>query len=242
MSIKTGTLYGIGVGPGDPELIPLKSVRILNSVDIVYAASSSKNVHSLAVDIAKPHIPETTRLKILGFPMTSDTDTTLNAWRDHAQTVIKELGQGKNVAFITLGDPMTYSTYGYILKHIRTIARDIGSDINIVTIPGITSYQAAAARLNIPLVEGEESLLIVSGAKGGDRLRGLLKKPENIVFLKAYKNVKDINAALDEAKLYKNCTGISGCGHQDEKIVKDIKEFNKMEPNYWTLILAKQKD
>jgi precorrin-2/cobalt-factor-2 C20-methyltransferase len=107
-------------------------------------------------------------------------------------------------------------------------------------VPGITSYQAAAARLNTPLVEGEESLMIVSGVKGGNRLRELCAKPENIVFLKAYRNVTDIKAAIDESGKYPSCVGVKSCGHPDEEIIKDIEELSRRDPDYWTLILTKQ--
>ena len=236
MKKKIGTLYGIGVGPGDPELITLKSAKILSMVHVVFAAASTKNNHSLAVNIAKPHIPETTSIRMLSFPMTKDEKETRESWAENARIIINELLQGKDVAFLTVGDSMTYSTYGYILKHIKASA----PYIVIESIPGITSYQAAAARLNIPLVEGEESLLITSGVKGGDRLRQFSCKPENVVFMKAYRNVKDIISAVDETDLFQECVGISKCGLPGEEIIADLKEFAKRPPNYWTLIIAKQ--
>jgi hypothetical protein len=103
MEKKTGTLYGIGVGPGDPDLITLKAANILNQVDIVFAAASTKNNHSLAVNIARPHISDNAAVKMLRFPMSTDKNKTREAWRDHSQTIIAELEKGKNVAFLTLG-------------------------------------------------------------------------------------------------------------------------------------------
>jgi precorrin-2/cobalt-factor-2 C20-methyltransferase len=237
MNKKIGTLYGIGVGPGDPELIPLKSVRILSRVDVIFAAASTKNSHSLAVNIAESHIPAATPIKILSFPMTKDEKKTCTAWAENARIIINELVQGRDAAFLTVGDSLTFSTFGYILKHVKTAA----PYVTIESIPGITSYQAAAARLNTPLVEGEESLLVTSGVKGGDRLRHLSCKPETVVFLKAYRNVQDIICAVDEADLYPNCVGISKCGLPGEEIVTDLKEFSRRPPDYWTLIIAKQK-
>ncbi len=232
----TGTFYGIGVGPGDPELITLKAVKILSRVDIVYAAASTKNNHSLAINIAKPHIPEHTAVKMLRFPMTRDKNETRNAWRTHAQTILEEIKCGKNVAFLTLGDAMTYSTFGYLMRHVQKIA----PQVEIQTVPGITSYQAAAARLNTPLVEGEESLMVVSGAKGGNRLRELAGKPENVVFMKAYRNVGDIKNAIDEVGTYPSSVGIKHCSHPNEEIITDINELSERLPDYWTLIIAKQ--
>jgi len=234
---KIGTLYGIGVGPGDPELITLKSAKILNRVHVVFAAASTKNSHSLAVNIAKPHIPQTTSIRMLSFPMIKDEKETRASWAENARIILNELVQGKDAAFLTVGDSMTYSTYGYILAHIKAAA----PYITIESIPGITSYQAAAARLNTPLVEGEESLLVTSGVKGGDRLRQFSCKPETVVFLKAYRNVEDIIAAVDESDLFQDCVGISKCGLPGEEIVTDPKEFAVRPPNYWTLIIAKQK-
>jgi len=236
MNSKPGTLYGIGVGPGDPELIPLTAVKILGRVDTVFAASSSKNTYSLAVSIAKNHIPETTPIIKLPFPMTKDKKETRKAWENNAYTIIEHINQGKNAAFITLGDPTTYSTYGYILKNIQRLA----PEMPIETIPGITSYQACSARLNTPLVEGEESLLITSGVKGGDHFRQMKTKPENIVFLKAYKNAGDISLALEEADYIENSVGVCSCGLPGEEIIRDVRQFKTREPGYWTIILGKK--
>ena len=236
MNKEAGILYGIGVGPGDPELITVKAANILRRVHTVFAAASTKNNHSLAVNIAKPHIPDGTEVKLLRFPMTRDKQETNQAWLTNARIIIAELEQGKNVAFLTLGDSLTYSTYGYILKYVQSIAPQIA----IQTVPGITSYQAAAARLNTPLVEGEESLMVISGAKGGDRLRELSGKPENVVFLKAYRNVQDIKCAIDEIGMYPSCVGVKCCGHPEEEVLSDIEELSRRSPDYWTLIIAKQ--
>jgi len=227
----------LGVGPGDPELITLKAARVLNSVDVVFAAASTKNSYSLAVTIAKPHIPDVTPIRMLRFPMTRDKEETEKAWHDHALTIIKELEQGHKVAFITLGDPMTYSTYGYILRSIQAMA----PHWPVISIPGIASYQASAACLNTTLVEGEESLLITSGAKGGNRFRQLSEKPETVIFLKAYRNVQDIISALDKADRLENSVGVTNCGLPDQQITRDIREIEKRSPEYWTLIISKKK-
>jgi len=236
MKNKTGTFFGIGVGPGDPELITMKAIRTLQQVDVVYAAASTKNSHSLAVNISKPHIPDTTPIHRLSFPMTTDRTVAQSAWERNADTIYQTLSKGLGAAFLTLGDPMTYSTYGYVLQYLKRI----DPQLRAVTVPGITSYQAAAARLNVPLVEGEESLLVVSGATGGDRLRALTMKPENVVFLKAYRNVPDIIQAIGESDFDYRCMGVSKCGQTDEKIILEITEFENRTPDYWTLIIAKK--
>ncbi len=231
-----GILYGIGVGPGDPNFITLKAVEILKQVDMVFAASSAKNPHSLAAEIAKPHLKASVPIQIMPFPMTRNKQTMEAAWQDNAETVIKVLAQGKNAAFITLGDCMTYSTYGYLLKSIRKLA----PDTEICSIPGITSYQAAAARINTPLVEGEESMTLLSGVMGGDKFRKISDRTDNVVFLKAYKNAGDIVKALDEAGMADKSVGIVKCGLQGEQIRRDVNVFQQKKNNYWTLIISKK--
>jgi precorrin-2/cobalt-factor-2 C20-methyltransferase len=233
---SSGTLYGIGVGPGDPELITLKAVGILRRVAKVFAASSTKNDHSQAMRIAGPHIPEGTEICRLPFPMTRDRKVAMAAWRQHASTLIDELRAGRDIAFLTLGDALTYSTYGYVLRQIQTMA----PEIRVETVPGITSYQAAAACLNRPLVEGEEALLILSGVDGGARLRQMPHKPENVVFLKAYRQVGDIARTLEGADMLASSAAVVDCGLDSQRIVRDIKTLGDMPPRYWTLIIAQR--
>lgn len=231
-----GTLYGIGVGPGDPDLIPLKSIKILNRVAVIFAASSTKNDHSQAVNIARPHIPDTSQVRLLSFPMTKDRVEKKACWQAHAKTIIAELERGHDVAFLTLGDSMTYATYGYVLKYVLALA----PDAPVVTIPGITAYQAAAARVNRPLVEGEESLLILSGVEGGQRLRDLSAMVDNVVFMKAYRNTGDISDALEEKHMLDHSLAVANCGLPDEAVIQDVRTLKDRRPGYWTLILAKK--
>jgi precorrin-2/cobalt-factor-2 C20-methyltransferase len=237
MPKKTGTLYGIGVGPGDPELITLKAVRILGRVGIVFAAASSKNSHSLALAIAREHIPETTPVEVLHFPMTRDPSETHPAWEKNAARIAAELDAGRDAAFLTLGDSLTYSTFGYLIARVKACA----PSARVETVPGITSYQAAASRLGTPLVEGEGSLLILSGAAGGDRLRQVAPKPETVVFLKAYRNLEDICNALEDCGEYPYCAAVKHCGQPDEAVVDSLDELCRQKPDYWTLIIAKKR-
>lgn len=229
-----GKLYGIGVGPGDPELLTLKAVRVINEADVIYTAASAKNSYSLAVEIATPHISSRASIESLSFPMTSDKQVTTDAWNRNAEIIAETLKSGKTAAFLTLGDPSTYSTFGYILKSLKHVM----PEADIETIPGITSFHAAAARLNRTLVEAEQSLLITSGAYGGAHLRECAANVENIVLLKAYKNTRDINQALKDNGLFENSIAISKCGRKGETIVENLDDLETRTPDYWTLILA----
>ncbi len=231
----SGCLFGIGVGPGDPELIPLKATRILGKMDIIFTAASTRNDYSLAVEIARPHIPAQIPIEKLNFPMSNDMNVKERAWQQHAARIAQVLETGQSAAFLTLGDPMTYSTYGYVLRHIQAG----WPCLKVCTIPGITSYQAAAAAVNRPLVEGEESLLVLSGVHGGDRLRNS-HQPENVVFMKAYRNMDGICQALEEVRMSNGSVAVANCSRENQRIYKDLEALSQQQPNYWTLVLAKQ--
>ena len=233
---KNGILYGIGVGPGDPELITMKAVKLLETVDVIYTASSSKNDFSLALEIAQPYLPDNLDVQSLSFPMTTDKSVANRAWEDNAAIIAEQVNSGKRVAFLTLGDPLTYSTFGYVLQKIQKLH----PGVEVETVPGITSYQAAASRINRVLVEAEESLLLTSGAFGGENVRRVNGSVENVVLLKAYKNVGDISDALDEAGMLGNSAAVSKCGRKGESITHDIRGLAANDPDYWTLILAKK--
>jgi precorrin-2/cobalt-factor-2 C20-methyltransferase len=231
-----GSLYGIGVGPGDPDLIPLKAVKALARVDIIFAAASTKNHHSQAVAVARPHLPADVEVRLLKFPMTKDKAKKNTAWRAHAETILAEMAKGRSAAFLTLGDPLTYATYGYVLTQIKQIE----PEAPVVTIPGITSFQAAAARVNRPLVEGEESLLILSGVEGGQQLRRYADAADNVVFLKAYRNIADIAAALEETGMLDTSVAVANCSLDNEEVIQDVKGLAQRDPAYWTLVMAKR--
>lgn len=228
-----GKLYGVGVGPGDPELITVKAVRVIKEADIIFTAASSKNTYSLAVEIATPYIAANAFIEKLFFPMTKAADEVEAAWINNAKQIAAAMKEGKTAVFLTLGDPTTYSTFGYILKKMKCIM----PDANIETIPGITSFHAASARLNRILVEGEESLLITSGAYGGQPLRQA-GGVDNVAIVKAYKNIEDINLALRETGLDKDGVAISHCSRENEQIYTDLDALEQRKPDYWTLILA----
>lgn len=236
MNDPIGTLYGIGVGPGDPDLLTLKAVKVLQQVSVVFTAASSKNDYSLALEVARPHIPRDALVHPLAFPMTLDVAAKQEAWTMNADIVVDYLKQGHSAAFLTLGDSLTFSTFGYLLRQIKHHHPQVA----VETIPGITSYQASAAALNMPLVEGEESLLVLSGAKGGERLREQNRKPDNVVFMKAYRNVPSICEALEEAGMLHHAAGVVSCSQPGEELVRDVTALVSREPNYWTLIIAKK--
>ena len=232
---EKGILYGIGVGPGDPELLTLKAVRALGEVDVVFAAASTKNDYSTALSIARPHLKPDVRVEQLGFPMTKDKDALEAAWRENAEIVARELDRGVDAAFLTLGDPLTYSTYGYLQRTLLAL----NPDVRLQAIPGITSFHAAAARIGLVLAESKESLLITSGVADPQVLEDQLDVADNAVILKAYKNFAEIRATLERLRLDDKTVLVSRLGMEDESILMDIKDA-PAKPHYFSLALVKK--
>ena len=232
-----GTLYGIGVGPGDPELLTLKAIRVLGEVDVIFAAASTKNDYSTAFGIASPHLREDVRVIQLGFPMTKDEEQLKEAWKANAIIVAQALDRGENAAFLTLGDPLTYSTYGYLQRTLL----DLDPDTRLRVVPGITSFHAAAAQIGLVLAESKESLLITSGVSDKDRLEAQLDVADNAVILKAYKNFSEIRETLTRLRLDDKTVLVSRLGMDGESILTDIKDAPE-QPHYFSLALVKKNE
>ncbi|MEW5773961.1 MAG: precorrin-2 C(20)-methyltransferase [Thermodesulfobacteriota bacterium] len=236
MDAPKGILYGVGVGPGDPELLTLKAVRVLRSAPRVYAAASTKNSYSVSLSIVRPHLAPGVEPVVLSFPMTRDQAVLDRAWEENARTVLADLDAGRDVAFLTLGDPSTYSTFGYLLRTLRGLNPAVRAEV----VPGVTSYCAAAALAGEPLAEADQTLAVVSGVCGGDTLRRAAEAADSLVVLKAYKRFADIRAALAEAGLLQDAVLVSACGQDGQSLVRDLAGVEQAPP-YFSLVLAKKK-
>jgi precorrin-2/cobalt-factor-2 C20-methyltransferase len=160
-----------------------------------------------------------------------------SAWEQNARRVLEVLQTGADAAFVTLGDPLTYSTFGYLLKTLK----ELDAGVRIVTIPGITSYSAAAALTHTPLTEGEESFYLISGAQGPDRLREVVDRADNIVMLKTYRHFADIYRTLEELNLLDRATCISRCGLDGETVVENLRDLQGKPMPYLSMIIIKKK-
>jgi len=234
---KLGKLYAVGVGPGDPELLTFKAIKILKTVSNIFSVTSSSESKSTAFDIISDYISNKCICKQLYFPMTKDQSLLKEAWDKNAHEVYDVLKKGEDAAFITLGDPSVYSTYSYLWEYLSLIDRHIDVEV----IPGITSFQAASARLNIPLVKGDESLTILTGVNGNKRLEEIFPVSDNIVIMKIYRHWKEIFKFLTSQNNIEVASVISRCGLDGEKVWRDIRDLNLNEtPSYFTLAVVKK--
>ena len=231
-----GILYGIGVGPGSPDLLTLRAVTVLHSVDVIVAAASPRNEQSLALSIAAPHLPATTETLRLDFPMTRDEVVLEAAWEENTAKVADLLLAGKNLAFLTLGDPLIYSTFGYLMQ---TLARR-HPELPVEVVPGITSFQEAAARSRTVLCEGTENLLIVAGINDREQLDQALAIADSAVILKTYKNSAQIYDALSRAGKNGETLFASRIGLEGESLIQGLDNAPQA-PTYLSLLLVPPK-
>ena len=234
--MKPGTLYGVGVGPGDPELITLKAVKILNQVEVIFAAASSKNEYSLALENAGSHMQNGAEVVKLDFPMTRVVDFLEEAWEKNAHLILEYVQQGRDAAFITIGDPLTYSTFGYVMRALGELA----PDVPICVVPGITSYQAATAAAREVMAEREQTFCVISGSKGGERLREVIGRVDCVVMLKVYNHLDQILDTLKDLGMKDRVTLVSRCGMKEQVICKNPEEFRGQKVPYLSLMIIKK--
>ncbi len=235
MKKETGDFYGIGVGPGDKELITIKAVRIIKSVDCIFAPRSDLKKSSLALDIARD-ICVGKRIVEQVYPMTKDKAKLEDAWLSSANEIKSEIESGNDVAYLTIGDPLTFSTYCYLLQQLSKI---IPSQ-NIHTIPGITSYNAVASLANFSLIEQNEKLAIIPVSRNIDELRPILNAFDTVILMKVAKKLDEVIVLLEEMKLIDNSLFASYIGFDNEFITRNLASLKGSGKGYLSVIIVRK--
>jgi precorrin-2/cobalt-factor-2 C20-methyltransferase len=242
---RTGHLYLVGVGPGDPELMTYKAVRILTEAKIWAVPTARENGVSSAQQIAGQMIADKGR-KILSlcFPMKKvflgqeTDDQLLQAWRKSADEVIRHLDRGEDVAFPTLGDATLYSTAFYLLAMIQ----EQRPDVPVTVVPGITAMAACAASQSSPLALGDDVLAVVPAAFEDDRLRQILTTLDSVVLMKVHKRIDALIDILEELELAEHAVLIERSGMEGERVYTDIREARGRKLHYFsTMVIRKKK-
>ncbi|MGM0472249.1 MAG: precorrin-2 C(20)-methyltransferase [Bacillota bacterium] len=230
-----GKLYGLGVGPGDPELMTLKSKRILTEVDVVCTPQAKPNRDSLALEIISEVIDEELSVKQLHFPMTSDQGQLEAAWQQIVNQIVDILDLGRDVALITIGDPLFFSTYSYILEQIQ----EEYPQLAVETVPGITSVSASSSLLNLPLAQGDEKVAIIPTTDNLREVREALIDFENVVLMKVSKNFEELIELLTELELKEQTVFVSRCGQAEQFFTRDLDSLFDTEIDYLSLMIVK---
>lgn len=232
-----GIFYGVGVGPGDPELITVKGSRILASCRWVFVPTARIKAESLARQIARNYLSDTARVEELVFPMSKDPLVLGESWKKSVVPVAKVLRSGENACFLTLGDPMLYSTYIYL---IRALKNEI-PNLDIQTVPGIPAFCAAAARTCFPIGEGTEKIGIIPVSDNIEGLHRALESFDTLVLMKVAHQLPAVLDLLEEKKLLDKAVFVSRAGQEGERIVTDLQTLRGKGPKagYLSIILVK---
>ncbi|MGI5929070.1 precorrin-2 C(20)-methyltransferase [Pseudoflavonifractor sp.] len=225
--MNRGKLYGVGVGPGDPELLTLKARRILLEADVV-AVPDKGSGEKTALNIVKD-VVEGKNLLPCPTPMVRDKALLDGCYEEIAGRICTLLDEGKNVAFITLGDPTLYSTYIYV--HKKVLARGYDAEL----IPGVPSICAVAAKLGTSLCESAERLLVVPASYEG--VDDCLDFPANKAFMKAGKSLPALRDKLRERSL--DGEMVANCGMTGERVYHSLEELEEGE-GYFSVVLVRE--
>lgn len=233
---KSGLFIGVGVGPGDPELVTVKAMKAIVSADVIIAPRTEKKEGSVAFEIAKCYIrPETEVLQLI-FPMNFNAESQDHYWEAARDEILAQLEKGKKVVFLTLGDPMLYSTYIYVFRLLQK------EGVEGTTIPGINSFSAIASHLNQPLAEGNDVLTIIPATISDEKLQAAVKATDSAVVMKIYRKYPQVKSALEKENLLAQSTLISRCGLDNEVKYQNLDQKDPEELNYLSTLLTRRRD
>lgn len=230
--MKKGVFYGVSVGPGDPEHMTLKAVKILRRCDVIAAPTASKG-RMLALEIAAANVDMAGKTVLpLRLSMTRAAEQRRTEYRKAAEDVAAYLDAGVDVAMVNLGDVSIYATYSYLMKLLRERGYET------VMIPGVSSFCAAAAGLGVSLTEGNEPIHIVSGQ---GELGETLSLSGTKVLMKSGRHLPDVLQELEERELLDKSMLAQNCGLPGETLCHDLSEYTSDGgEGYFTLVIVKE--
>ncbi len=234
--MTTGTFYGIGVGPGDPDLLTLKAAAVLGRCRHVFVPKAKINADSVALEIARRHLGKDSVVHELLFPMLTDREELSRHWSEAAAQIAPVLRAGEDACFLTLGDPLLYSTYIYLLRELK---KQLPA-ANAVTVPGITSFCAAAALTQFPIGEGKTPVTIVPTADDLESVRRAVKAGGTLVLMKVGNRLQEILNLLEHASLIDRAVFVARAGQEGQQIETDLRKLKHADAKagYLSIILV----
>jgi len=238
-----GVFIGIGVGPGDPELITLKAAKALKAVDVICFPKSHAKKPSMALSMVRQILDERKKppeILELVFPMTKDELNNRKLWVENA-AIVAAKAKKADVAFITLGDPMLYSTFLYLYECVK----ETHPEIELEIIPGVTSVTAAAASAKLPLAEKDEVVTIMPSDLNPALIEDAAKHAENVVFMKCAFHIKEFIPILLKSGFVENSTIalVKRCSLPEEKVLvgklSDVEGWDITE-DYFSVAIVKK--
>jgi precorrin-2/cobalt-factor-2 C20-methyltransferase len=234
----------VGCGPGDPELLTVKATDILKNADVIFTPTAREGKPSIALSIVQQYVTATAKIVDLVFPMVKDREQAKLYWRRNAEQIAETAKMGKNVVYLTVGDPSLYSTWTYIQREITSRY----PEINVKIIPGIPSVFAFAAQAKISLVEGDETLGIIPACYDLEKVKRTANSCDTLVFLKDGRYFGAVIDMLDSVgfsddSMITIAQDVSG-GKEVMKrnSLKEIRQNKETAQKYFSLMVAKRKN
>ena len=233
---NSGCLYGVGVGPGDPELLTLKASRVLQRVGVVCVRQPESGSENFTLDVVREFLNESTQ-DIVRLPLPSeDTPGSATTWDAAFKNILSWLGEGRDVAFITEGDPMLYSSFSYLLDRVRAA----NPEALVEVIPGVSSVMAAAASAGVPLATHGQRLAILPAVYGIDDLRQAIASYDTVVLMEVNRTLPDALANLEKLGLAGRAIYVRRATTQREEVVQNIHQLSEEDFDYFSLLIIKR--
>jgi len=233
----TGSFYGVGVGPGDPELLTIKAQKTLQKVAVISFTQLDDGKESYALSVVRG-VLEAAKPEFLAITIPSDDETPVSpqTWTDAAAEIAGHLSQGKDVAFITEGDPMLYSEFFQVLASVKSVV----SDLEFEVIPGVSSVMAAAASSGMPLVTHGQRLTILPKVYGIDDLREAITNSDTTVLMEVDRDLLQALANLEKLGLTGKATYVRQASTSRENVVEDISKLEAEDLDYFSLLIIRR--
>ena len=224
-----GRLFGVGVGPGDPELMTYKAVRTIEKCPVIAVPAKGRE-HAVSYRIAAGMVDNMEEKEYLDLdtPMTKDRQILNQNYEKAAKRIIEELEKEKDVAYLTLGDPTIYSTYMYIQR----IIKEKGYETSIIN--GIPAFCAAASKLNESLADRADELHVIPSSYD---IRNALRYPGTKVLMKSASRLAEVREILEEKNV--DVKMIENCGMADEQIYERLEDIPE-HASYYSLLIVKE--
>ncbi len=233
--MKLGKLFGVSIGPGDPKYLTLRAVEVLQEADIIFTVISKNASTSISLDVVNSTKPQG-EVRLQTFSMSRDSTVRIAKVQENAHEIIDCLQQGKDCAFATLGDALTYSTFGYILKIIQKALPQV--DVEVV--PGITSFATLAAKAEQTLVEDKEMLRVIPSFKAETAESLTFPKNSTTILLKTYRSRAALLQRLRQEEhievTYGECLGM-----ENQILLQDLDLIEQRDDIYYSLMMVKKK-
>ncbi|HVR64626.1 MAG TPA: precorrin-2 C(20)-methyltransferase [Polyangia bacterium] len=233
-------LYGVGAGPGAPDLLTVRAVNVLRAADVLALPRANDFGASVAWSIVKPAVGEIAGQErlFLTFPMNKDPERLRPAWDKAFAAIGARLQAGKSVAFVTEGDPFVYSTFIYLARE----APRRWPEVPVQVIPGVSSITAVPSVIGVPLADGQERVAVVPANYGVDDLVGVLQAFDTVVLMKIGSEMPNVLAALERTGLVDRAVYVSKATMAEERVERDLRRAQSAYGDCFGMVVVARKE